>query len=200
MKDKEFWKWAVVGFLGGLVVLGLILGTIYLVFAHDEKNDNVKPSVEVITTKPKKVKSNKKHESNRKSDPVIKEDPQESQEREAVVARIQQFVKAGVENRPNFLSKSTGGMAARWWKNRYDAGYETTEQDMPMYYWFRSCQEVIVVNMVGDEAKAIATVVVNSPWKKGTESYTFDMVKENGRWQIHDIVGKGGSLRGKYSK
>jgi hypothetical protein len=71
---------------------------------------------------------------------------------------------------------------------------------MPMYYWFKSCKEIIVALRDKDHATAIVSVVESSPWKKGMEQYTFDMVMENGRWQINDIIGKSGTLRGKYTK
>ena len=122
----------------------------------------------------------------------------ESKEKKAIIARVQQFVKASAENRPNFLSKSTGNIAARWWKARYNAGYETDQNDMPMYYWFKSCKNLNVVEFEKDHAEIEAFINVSSPWDKGNRKYTFTMVKEKDKWQIHNIVGDGYDLREKY--
>lgn len=122
----------------------------------------------------------------------------EAKEKAAITARIEQFVKASAENRPNYLSKSTGNMAARWWKARYNAGYETDESDMPLYYWFKSCRNIDVVDLTKNRAEVDASINVSSPWEKGRGIYTFIMVKENGKWQIHNIVGDGQDLRQKY--
>ena len=107
-------------------------------------------------------------------------------------------MKASAESRPNFLSKSTGNIAARWWKARYNAGYETDQNDMPMYYWFKSCKNLNVMEYDKDQAKVDAIISVNSPWDKGNRKYTFMMVKEKDKWQIHNIVGDGYDLREKY--
>ena len=122
----------------------------------------------------------------------------ESKEKKAIIARVQQFVKASAENRPNFLSSSTGNIAARWWKAHYNAGYETDKNDMPMYYWFKSCKNLIVVEFEKDHAEIEALIDVSSPWDKGNRKYTFVMVKEKDKWQIHNIVGDGYDLREKY--
>ena len=97
----------------------------------------------------------------------------ESKEKKAITARVQQFVKASAESRPNFLSSSTGNIAARWWKAHYNAGYETDKNDMPMYYWFKSCKNLIVVEFEKDHAEIEALINVSSPWDKGNRKYTF---------------------------
>ena len=122
----------------------------------------------------------------------------ESKEKKAIIARVQQFVKASAENRPNFLSSSTGNIAARWWKAHYNAGYETDKNDMPMYYWFKSCKNLNVLEFEKDHAKIEALINVSSPWDKGNRKYIFTMVKEKDKWQIHNIVGDGYDLREKY--
>ena len=123
----------------------------------------------------------------------------EAKEKEAITARIEQFVKASAENRPNFLSRSTGNMAARWWKARYNTGYEIDESDMPLYYWFKSCKKVEVVDLSKDRAEADVVVNISSPWDKGRGNYTFMMVKEKDKWQIHNIIGDDQDLRAKYA-
>lgn len=122
----------------------------------------------------------------------------DSSEVVAITARINQFIKTSAENRPNYFSRSTGNLAARWWKARYNAGYETNESDMPMYYWFKSCGIVNVTDLTKDHAEVDVIVNVNSPWDKGRRSYTFMMVKEKDKWKIHNIVGEGYDLREKY--
>ena len=122
----------------------------------------------------------------------------ETLEKEAIAARIDQFVKASAENRPKFLSRSTGNMAARWWKARYNSGYEIDESDMPLYYWFKSCRKVEVVDFSKDRAEVDVVVNVSSPWDKGRGKYTFMMVKEKDKWMIHNIIGDDQDLRAKY--
>lgn len=195
-KDKEFWKWAGIGFAITATFLLLLVGVFILGRSSMHDTETPKPSKPSVASS--SVVTAPKTEKVEIQEPVAaKED---TEEKEAVMARIKQFMSASVESRPSFLSRSTGSMAARWWKSRYDSGREITERDMPMYYWFKSCNEIVVAIRDKEHARAIVSVVVSSPWKKGEEQYTFDMVKENGKWQINDITGKSGSLRGKYAR
>ena len=100
----------------------------------------------------------------------------EVKEKRLITARIEQFMKADAESRPNYLSASTGRIASRWWKARYNTGYEIDESDMPMYYWFKSCRNLVVVDLAKDRAEVDAVVIISSPWRKGNGNYTFFMV------------------------
>ena len=182
MNKNDFWKRVAADVI--IVLAVALVG--WLIYSYNQKSE------ELYKKKKKEITEKAKH--------VVKDSLAiaESKEKKAIIARVQQFVKASAESRPNFLSKSTGNIAARWWKARYNAGYETDQNDMPMYYWFKSCKNLNVMEYDKDQAKVDAIISVNSPWDKGNRKYTFMMVKEKDKWQIHNIVGDGYDLREKY--
>lgn len=182
MNKNDFWKRVAADVI--IVIAVAFVG--WLVYSYNQKSEE--------------LSAYKQKEITEKAEHVVKDSLAiaESKEKKAIIARVQQFVKASAENRPNFLSKSTGNIAARWWKARYNAGYETDQNDMPMYYWFKSCKNLNVVEFEKDHAEIEAFINVSSPWDKGNRKYTFTMVKEKDKWQIHNIVGDGYDLREKY--
>lgn len=182
MNKNDFWKRVAADVI--IVIAVAFVG--WLVYSYNQKSEE--------------LSAYKQKEITEKAEHVVKDSLAiaESKEKKAIIARVQQFMKASAENRPNFLSKSTGNIAARWWKARYNAGYETDQNDMPMYYWFKSCKNLNVVEFEKDHAEIEAFINVSSPWDKGNRKYTFTMVKEKDKWQIHNIVGDGYDLREKY--
>jgi hypothetical protein len=182
MEKNLFWKRVAADVI--IVLAVALVG--WLIYSYNQKSEE--------------LSAYKQKEITEKAEHVVKDSLAiaESKEKKAIIARVQQFVKASAESRPNFLSKSTGNIAARWWKARYNAGYETDQNDMPMYYWFKSCKNLNVMEYDKDQAKVDAIISVNSPWDKGNRKYTFMMVKEKDKWQIHNIVGDGYDLREKY--
>ena len=182
MNKNDFWKRVAADVI--IVLAVALVG--WLIYSYNQKSEE--------------LSAYKQKEITEKAEHVVKDSLAiaESKEKKAIIARVQQFVKASAESRPNFLSKSTGNIAARWWKARYNAGYETDQNDMPMYYWFKSCKNLNVMEYDKDQAKVDAIISVNSPWDKGNRKYTFMMVKEKDKWQIHNIVGDGYDLREKY--
>ena len=182
MNKNDFWKRVAADVI--IVIAVAFVG--WLVYSYNQKSEE--------------LSAYKQKEITEKAEHVVKDSLAiaESKEKKAIIARVQQFVKASAESRPNFLSKSTGNIAARWWKARYNAGYETDQNDMPMYYWFKSCKNLNVVEFEKDHAEIEAFINVSSPWDKGNRKYTFTMVKEKDKWQIHNIVGDGYDLREKY--
>jgi hypothetical protein len=182
MNKNDFWKRVAADVI--IVLAVALVG--WLIYSYNQKSEE--------------LSAYKQKEITEKTEHVVKDSLAiaESKEKKAIIARVQQFVKASAESRPNFLSKSTGNIAARWWKARYNAGYETDQNDMPMYYWFKSCKNLNVMEYDKDQAKVDAIISVNSPWDKGNRKYTFMMVKEKDKWQIHNIVGDGYDLREKY--
>ena len=182
MNKNDFWKRVAADVI--IVLAVALVG--WLIYSYNQKSEE--------------LSAYKQKEITEKAEHVVKDSLAiaESKEKKAIIARVQQFVKASAENRPNFLSRSTGNIAARWWKARYNAGYETDQNDMPMYYWFKSCKNLNVMEYDKDQAKVDAIISVNSPWDKGNRKYTFMMVKEKDKWQIYNIVGDGYDLREKY--
>jgi len=182
MNKNDFWKRVAADVI--IVLAVALVG--WLIYSYNQKSEE--------------LSAYKQKEITEKAEHVVKDSLAiaESKEKKAIIARVQQFVKASAESRPNFLSSSTGNIAAQWWKAHYNAGYETDQNDMPMYYWFKSCKNLNVVEFEKDHAEIEAFINVSSPWDKGNRKYTFTMVKEKDKWQIHNIVGDGYDLREKY--